>query len=153
MKYIGEQLIWGQIGSGLIFTAFISALFAAILYIISTVNESKATWMRPLARKFFVVHAVAVYGVFFLLLYLIFNHRFEYFYVWQHSSLTMPMHFILPVSGKVRKEVFLLDAVACDHCIVHHTQKQTLGSTGCRYHCTGAGFSCFHVARSLCVRL
>ena len=108
MKYIGEQLIWGQIGSGLIFTAFISALFAAILYIISTVNESKATWMRPLARKFFVVHAVAVYGVFFLLLYLIFNHRFEYFYVWQHSSLTMPMHFILACIWEGQEGSFLL---------------------------------------------
>lgn len=108
IKYIGEQLIWGQLGNLFVFTAFVCAGFAAVLYLISTVNEQKALWMRPLARKFFLVHGVAIFGVFFLLLYLIFNHRFEYFYVWQHSSTTMPMRYIFACIWEGQEGSFLL---------------------------------------------
>ncbi len=108
IEYIGEQLFWGQLGNGLIFTAFVGALFASVLYIISTFNDEAAKWMRPLARKFFYVHGFAVFAVFLLLLYLIFNHRFEYYYVWQHSSLSLPMHYILACIWEGQEGSFLL---------------------------------------------
>ena len=108
IKYIGEQLFWGYIGNGFIFTAFISALYAAILYLTSVRNEEKAKWATPLARKFLYLHSIACFGIFFLLLYLIFNHRFEYYYVWQHSNMTMPMYYILACIWEGQEGSFLL---------------------------------------------
>ncbi len=108
IKYIGEELIWGYLGNLFVFAAFVCAGFAAVLYLMSIRNEERAMWARPLARKFFYVHGASVFGIFFLLLFLIFTHRFEYFYVWQHSSMALPMHYIFACIWEGQEGSFLL---------------------------------------------
>ncbi len=116
IDYIGEQLIWGVFGNIFIFSAFVCALFAAVLYGIGATKQHLANDLIPLARKFFYAHAVSSFGIFFLLMFLIFNHRFEYFYVWEHSNTAMPMRYIFACIWEGQEGSFLLWTLW--HCVL-----------------------------------
>lgn len=106
MNYIGEELVYGQIGNALIALAFTGALLAAVAFYISFRSGDKG-W-RTIARTAFAVHSISVIGIFAVLYYLIFNHRFEYYYVWQHSSLSLPVRFIFSCFWEGQEGSFLL---------------------------------------------
>ena len=108
LEYIGEQLFWGTIGNIFIYSAFVCALFSSVLYCISAYNSQRSTDLKPLARKFFYAHAISVFGIFFMLMFLIFKHRFEYFYVWEHSNTAMPMRYIFACIWEGQEGSFLL---------------------------------------------
>ena len=95
IQYIGEQLIFGKIGNAFIALAFTGALLAAFSYLFSFSrrDEEEKAW-RNIARTSFLIHSISVAGIFALLYYLFFNHRFEYYYVWQHSSTILPHEYI-----------------------------------------------------------
>jgi cytochrome c-type biogenesis protein CcmF len=112
INYIGESLIYGQIGNLLIFTSLIAALLAAVAYFIG-LRENELTrregisW-RQLGRTSFIVHSVSTLGVIGLIYFLIYNHKFEYHYVWQHSSYTMAMKYIFASFWEGQEGSFLL---------------------------------------------
>lgn len=106
MNYIGELLVYGQIGNALVALSFTGALLAAAAYFISF-RTGDAAWNK-IARAAFAVHSVSVIGIFAVLYYLIFNHRFEYYYVWQHSSMTLPVKFIFSCFWEGQEGSFLL---------------------------------------------
>lgn len=64
-------------------------------------------WER-VGNLLFVVHALSVMGIFSTLFYLIFNHRFEYFYVWSHSSKQLPFKYLLSCFWEGQEGSFLL---------------------------------------------
>lgn len=106
MNYIGEQLIFGQIGNALVALSFTGALLAAVSFFISF-RTGDDGW-KKIARASFAVHSISVIGIFALLYYLIFNHRFEYYYVWQHSSMSLPAEYIFSCFWEGQEGSFLL---------------------------------------------
>jgi cytochrome c-type biogenesis protein CcmF len=108
IEYIGEALIFGKVGNLFIALALSGALLAGIAYYFSFKRRDEETAWKNIARTAFIVHSVSVVGIFALLYYLIFNHRFEYYYVWQHSSTILPMQYIFASFWEGQEGSFLL---------------------------------------------
>ena len=106
MNYTGEELLYGQIGNALVALSFTGALLAAITFFISF--RTGDTGWKKIARTAFAVHSISVIGIFAVLYYLIFNHRFEYYYVWQHSSMSLPVKYIFSCFWEGQEGSFLL---------------------------------------------
>ncbi|MCP4120607.1 MAG: cytochrome c biogenesis protein CcsA [Bacteroidetes bacterium] len=91
---IGANVIFGKAGHFLIILSFVSALVSAIAYGISSSKNDIRHW-EPLGRYAFLLHSVAIFGVIFLMLFMIHSHMFEYAYVWRSSNNELPMRFLL----------------------------------------------------------
>ena len=110
MVYNGEQLIWGQLGNALLALGFASALLAVIAFIFSTQlkdSNDGLSWVK-IAKNAFRLHAVSVFGIVGLMLYLLINHRFEYYYIFWHSNKEMPLKYILSCLWEGQEGSFLL---------------------------------------------
>ncbi len=110
INYIGEQLIWGRIGNGLIVVAFASALLSVFSFLFGLFSreETNTVAWRKLARNTFFIHGAAVIGIIGLIFYLIQQHRFEYYYVWQHSSMILPVKYMWACFWEGQEGSFLL---------------------------------------------
>ncbi len=106
IQYLGEQLIWGKVGNLLIILSFTASLLAAFSYLLF-LRSNEQSW-RSIARKAIAVQSFSVFGIFALLFYLIVNHRFEYYYVWEHSNTIMPLKYILSCFWEGQEGSFLL---------------------------------------------
>jgi cytochrome c-type biogenesis protein CcmF len=95
IKYVGENLLWGQAGHFFVVLAFVTSIFASISYFLGTKDIFHQTAWRYSSRAIYTIHALAVLGIFATLLLMVYNHRFEYQYVWQHSKRDMSMNYIL----------------------------------------------------------
>lgn len=104
--FVGEELLWETLGNIFIIAAFVGAIFSSISYYFAH-KENDLNWKR-LARIGFNIHSVGVLGIIAVLFYLLFNHRFEYHYVWQHSNTAMPMQYILSCFWEGQEGSFLL---------------------------------------------
>jgi cytochrome c-type biogenesis protein CcmF len=104
IQYIGEHIWAGQLGNGFIVLSFIASLLAFVTFSIST----KQNDYLGMARLCFKLHGVAVLGIAITLFYMIFNHFFEYQYVWQHSKKSMDMKYILSCFWEGQEGSFLL---------------------------------------------
>lgn len=109
-QFLNEHRWPGYIGQAFIVLAFVAALMSAISYFISTRSRlpfNEDSW-RKLGRKLFTVHAVSTFGIFLTLFYIIFNHLFEYYYAWSHSSKTLPFKYLLSCFWEGQEGSFLL---------------------------------------------
>ncbi|MCX6275921.1 MAG: cytochrome c biogenesis protein CcsA [Bacteroidetes bacterium] len=106
IQYIGEELFWGKLGNMLIILAFTSALFSSFSYIFA-LRTGEDSW-RKIARKSFLVHTISIIGIFGVIMSLIVRHRFEYFFIWEHSNKVMPMRYILSCMWEGQEGSFLL---------------------------------------------
>ena len=106
IQYTGEQLIWGKVGNLLVMVSFVASLMSAIAYYFSF-KTNEITW-RTLARRIFAIHTASVIGIFTVLFIVILNHRFEYYYVWEHSNTKMPLRYILSCFWEGQEGSFLL---------------------------------------------
>lgn len=104
IEYIGEQTLWGSLGRALVSGALGAGLLAFFLYL------KAESWpeMRRYARGAFLLHGVAIMTVFGLMVFLLLNHRFEYYYVWQHSNRAMSPRFIFSALWEGQEGSFLL---------------------------------------------
>lgn len=110
MEYIGEQLIWGKLGNAAIIASFTGALLSAVSYFISNLSktdEEKRNWVRT-GRIGYWLNSISVISIFGILLFLLFNHRYEYHYVWEHSNNEMRMKYILSCLWEGQEGSFLL---------------------------------------------
>lgn len=97
MNYTGEHLLPGQLGHFFILLSLVASLVASFSYyktVKSQAPEERKAWLK-LARLSFLIEAFAVFSVFAAIVYMMFNHMFEYRYVWQHSSLSLEPKYIL----------------------------------------------------------
>src|ERR1017187_3469034 len=104
--YIGEQPFWGHLGHLMVIIAFVSAIASAISYSYSTRTEN-VSW-KAFARSAFAVHSASIFSIFGLLIWLILSHRYEYYYVWQHSNNLMPLRYIFSCLWEGQEGSFLL---------------------------------------------
>ncbi len=110
MEYIGEQLIWGKLGNAAIIASFTGALLSAVSYFISNFSKTdseKRNWIRT-GRIGYWLNSISVISIFGILLHLLFNHRYEYHYVWEHSNNEMRMKYILSCLWEGQEGSFLL---------------------------------------------
>jgi cytochrome c-type biogenesis protein CcmF len=118
MDYIGEQLLPGRLGYFFTYLALVSSLTATVAYFLSAQSgntESAAGW-KKLARLSFITETISVLAVFAILFYIIQNHRFEYKYAWQHSSLSLELKYLLACFWEGQEGSFLLWSVW--HCMI-----------------------------------
>ena len=110
MKFIGEHLLPGQLGTLFIKLALIASVLAFLSYFQAAKANSPRTVLRctRLGRLFFYIQTIAIAAVLGLLIFIIQHHLFEYKYAWQHSSLTLESRFLLACLWEGQEGSFLL---------------------------------------------
>lgn len=99
----------GNLGHFAVIVSFVSSLVTAFAYYqyIKATDLEKANWRR-FSRSFFYIHAVASVTVAFALFEIIYNHRFEYFYAYSHSSKALPVHYMISSFWEGQEGAFIL---------------------------------------------
>lgn len=99
----------GQAGHFFVILSFVAALVSAFSYLIANKKEGfeHQSWLN-FARSFFYIHAGAVLGIVVVLFSMIYNHYYEYHYVWEHSSNNLPTHFMISCFWEGQEGSFLL---------------------------------------------
>ncbi len=110
MNFIGENLLPGQIGYFLITLAFTGSIVAAIAFFKSNAEKDallKNSWFN-IAKWSYLAASVSIVGIILCLLYILFNHLFEYEYAWKHSDRSLQMEYILSSLWEGQEGSFLL---------------------------------------------
>jgi len=96
IQFIGENLLPGKLGQFFIVLSFVASLLSTISYFLAVKNkdEQNKSWTK-LGRIGFLVNVGSIIGIGITLFYLILNHYFEYYYVYHHSSKTLPVYYIV----------------------------------------------------------
>jgi cytochrome c-type biogenesis protein CcmF len=99
----------GQAGHFFVILSFVAALVSAFSYLLASKKEGfeHQSWIS-FARKFFYIHAISVLGIVVVLFSMIYNHYYEYHYVWEHSSNNLPTHFMISCFWEGQEGSFLL---------------------------------------------
>ncbi|PKV66856.1 cytochrome c biogenesis protein CcsA [Pontibacter ramchanderi] len=101
----------GDFGHASVIVAFVAAIVASYAYFMASrqqTEESGDTSWRKLARVAFYVHAIAVVAIIFSLFNIIYEHRYEYYYAWSHSSNHLPVHYMISCFWEGQEGSFLL---------------------------------------------
>lgn len=108
-NFLNEHLWYGNLGHFLIVLSLCTSLFSAISYFFSYYGKTEDSnhWIN-LGRKLFYVHAASILGVFVLLFFMMLFHLFEYNYVWRHTSLDLPVYYIISAFWEGQEGSFLL---------------------------------------------
>ncbi|WEK34807.1 MAG: cytochrome c biogenesis protein CcsA [Candidatus Pseudobacter hemicellulosilyticus] len=115
MNYIGEHLLPGQLGQFLVVLSFVASLIATIAYYKSgqaAVPAEADSW-KKLGRIAFITDAASIFAIFGIILYIIANHYFEYFYAYNHSDVSLHPEYLLSSIWEGQEGSFLL--WACWH--------------------------------------
>jgi cytochrome c-type biogenesis protein CcmF len=108
MNYIGEHLGIGKVGNLFVILSFVFALLSSISYFFAArENEFSFSW-KKIGRIAFRLHGFSVFGIVGTLFIMLYNHYFEYEYVWHHSNKEMPMRYILSCFWEGQEGSFLL---------------------------------------------
>ena len=110
MDYIGEHLLPGQIGHLLVILSFVASIIATVAYFISaraTNPAEEASW-KKLGRAAFFIDVISVLGIFVILFSLIYNHRYEYQYVYKNSGNDLEPKYILSSLWSASEGSFIL---------------------------------------------
>src|ERR1043166_7693690 len=116
MEYVGEHLGIGKLGNVFVILSFAFALLSSTSYLFaSRENDDTSSWKR-IARISFRLHSFSVFGIIGTLFIMLWNHYFEFHYVWQHSNREMPMRYILSCFWEGQEGSFLLWTFW--HCVI-----------------------------------
>jgi len=118
MQYNGEHLLPGQVGHFLTLLSLVAALIASFAYFKAnklTLETEKQSWMQ-LARAVFLVETLSIFTIFGILYFIVANHYHEYFFAWNHSSLSLPPKYLLACIWEDQSGSFLLWAIW--HCVL-----------------------------------
>ncbi len=106
ISFVGEWLWLGNLGQFFSVLMFVTAILSAVFYFRSERNQIVSE--SKLARTSFYIHAFSVVAVFVILFAIIFNHRFEYYYAWRHSSKSLPVYYMISCFWEGQEGSFLL---------------------------------------------
>jgi cytochrome c-type biogenesis protein CcmF len=110
MKYIGEQLLPGDIGKFFLVLSLVASLVATIAFFKANQSKifgEKESWLR-IARFSFLLETISVISIFVVLYYIISNHLFEYKYAWQHSDRSLQIEYLLSCFWEGQEGSFML---------------------------------------------
>ncbi|MBK8564232.1 MAG: cytochrome c biogenesis protein CcsA [Saprospiraceae bacterium] len=110
IKYIGEALIYKQLGHFFLVFGLVSSLLAAVGYFFSTQRRDlpEFSGWRKIGRSGFVLHGLSVFVVIACILLAMINHRFEYQYAQLHVSEDLPFKYIFSAFWEGQEGSFLL---------------------------------------------
>lgn len=99
----------GNLGHFAVILSFVSALVTAFSYYKYTVSTEldKSSW-RNFSRISFYIHAAASITIAISLFEIIYQHRFEYFYAYSHSSKALPVHYMISSFWEGQEGAFIL---------------------------------------------
>ncbi|MEM6802153.1 MAG: cytochrome c biogenesis protein CcsA [Bacteroidota bacterium] len=99
----------GKLGEMFTSMAFASALVAMISFFMAERrhNLEKESWER-MGVGSFGLHIFSILGIIATLFYLIYDHRYEYHYVWSHSSNELPVYYMISCFWEGQEGSFLL---------------------------------------------
>jgi cytochrome c-type biogenesis protein CcmF len=111
-KFIGENLLPGQLGHFFILLSFVSSLLSLYAYWQASKHEISApqlsnTWLK-VGKNSFIIHTAGIIATFGALYYIITNHLFEYHYAWAHSDKSLNMRYLLSCFWEGQQGSFLL---------------------------------------------
>lgn len=105
ITYIGENLFIGNLGHFFVVLSLVAAALSAIFY--SRAKTEKSTEIT-LGRAMYGIHTLAVLGIFVTLFFIIQKHYFEYAYAYEHSSMTLPLRYMISCFWEGQEGSFLL---------------------------------------------
>jgi cytochrome c-type biogenesis protein CcmF len=113
MEYIGEWTLPGNLGKLFIYLSFILAALAAWSYIQAPgFRDGSIQFKRPrMAGWLYSLHTLMLLMAAGMLMWLIVAHRFEYIYVWQHSSTELPWQYLFSSFWAGQEGSFMLWAL------------------------------------------
>ncbi|MEX0662358.1 MAG: cytochrome c biogenesis protein CcsA [Balneolaceae bacterium] len=82
----------GTIGHVFIIGSFVSALFALIIYALSAYREDKK--LESVSNKFWLAKGAFLLVASGILIYLTMTHQFQYYYVWNYTSLDLETQYL-----------------------------------------------------------
>ena len=100
----------GKIGHLMVISSFITSLIATYAYFKASnlsEKEEKKDWLK-FGRSIFFTHLLFVIGVAVSLFIIIYNHYFEYQYAFTHSSLALPIQYMISCYWEGQEGSFLL---------------------------------------------
>lgn len=110
LKYIGEALIYKQLGHFFLVFGFVMSLLGAVGYFFATQRRHLPEYegWRKIGRYGFILHGVSVFVIMATIIAAMINRRFEYQYVWQHVSEDLPFKYIFSAFWEGQEGSFLL---------------------------------------------
>jgi cytochrome c-type biogenesis protein CcmF len=109
MDYLKEHTFLGSYGHFLIILGFVTALTSAISYYFTLNKNTKGTqeW-RLIARSAYMIKGLCLLTVVGIIFFMIFNHYFEYNYIWKYTNRSMPTHYLISSFWSGQEGSFLL---------------------------------------------
>jgi cytochrome c-type biogenesis protein CcmF len=107
IQYVGEHLWAGHIGNFFIILSFVASLLSALFYFFAHKNPLEQSWLK-MARLSFRVHSIGVFGISGTLFFILFNHFYEYAYVFKQVNEALPMRYIFACFWGDQEGSFLL---------------------------------------------
>ena len=110
ITYVGEHLWAGQVGQAAVVLGFVASLVAMVAYGFATQRRTTpeaSGWLR-IGRWAFGAHALGMLGAIGLLFYMMSMQWFEYRYVWEHVSESLPYRYILSAFWEGQEGSFFL---------------------------------------------
>lgn len=101
----------GNLGHLSIIISLVTALLSAIGYYITahkTENDKAQQSWKNFSKYTFYLHSFAVLSIITCLFIIIYNHYYEYYYAWSHSSNSLPVHFMISCFWEGQEGSFLL---------------------------------------------
>lgn len=108
IQYTGEHLLPGHSGNFFIILSFVSALLSSAAYYFAARPPELSSAWKKLARISFYIHSASVFLTIATLFFMLANHYYEYYYVWQHSDNEMPLRYIFSCFWEGQEGSFLL---------------------------------------------
>ncbi|MEP6675925.1 MAG: cytochrome c biogenesis protein CcsA, partial [Ferruginibacter sp.] len=118
MENNGEHLLIGNLGHFFVLLAFVASLISTIGYFKSgaSINfTDKLSWRR-FARIAFLIQALSVLTVFFIIFIICKNHYYEYLYAFKHTSNELEPKYLLACIWEDQSGSFLLWSIW--HCVL-----------------------------------
>lgn len=106
IHFLNETLWTGNLGNILVAVASVSALLSSWYYF-QAANTGNLSYANA-GRLSFKLQAASVVGIFAVLFYIIFDHQYEYFYAWRHSSNSLPVYYMISCFWEGQEGSFLL---------------------------------------------
>ncbi|MEI9919593.1 MAG: hypothetical protein WDO14_12415 [Bacteroidota bacterium] len=104
------HLLIGDVGHLFVILSFVSSIVCAFAYVKARSKSDlteKNQWLIN-GRIGFYVHVFAVLGVIATLFSIIYNHYFEYHYVYEHSDKRLPIYYLISTFWNGQEGSFLL---------------------------------------------
>jgi cytochrome c-type biogenesis protein CcmF len=108
IHYIGEHSWAGFLGNIFLVLSFTAAILSSAAYFITSSKPLEELSWKRIGRIAFRIHSISVAGIMGVLFLMLYNHYFEYQYIWQHSNLEMPMKYIFSCFWEGQEGSFLL---------------------------------------------